>query len=533
MRLKSVPASADEHRSGEYLDRTNLRVYYDGVGSPMSLALPASMMSSLATRLTFMSRPASIDIMNPDRHSPRTRPSPSVHRRLHKASRLLAHAKVGFVLTLLSTAIGSHAWSEDPKPTEPKRVNLFDAKTLDGWNNPYEWGETEVVDSEIHLTADKKFFLVTDKEFYDYEFEGELKLPDGKSNSGFMARGQVKPNRVFGYQAEADPTDRRWSGGLYDEGRRQWLNPLWDQPDAQAAFDRNRWNRYRIRCVGNHLQFFVNDVPTTDYFDPTNLSGHIGLQHHGEKDQTYRFRNLTVKELGRHQWRPIFDESTLQDAESAEDEIIAGFKAIGGGNWTVSGGLLQGRASSEANEPNGMLYSTKSYTNATFRIVYRFNAGDSGFFVRSEITDAKPFVKGVQCEIDATPQVAGLYQTGGKGWVAEPLHYLETRFPPDRRDVVRSRWEQARRGTTLDQMKVKQVTPDTDEDESGGIESAAWQTLVVTIDGKRIVTHLNGCLAADYVVEDLAASGVIALQLHGNQDLEIDFKSLEILEAVK
>jgi len=380
------------------------------------------------------------------------------------------------------------------------------------------------------LTADKKFFLVTDKVYYDYEFEGELKLPEGKSNSGFMARGQVEPNRVYGYQAEADPTDRRWSGGLYDEGRRQWLNPLWNQTEAQAAFDRNRWNRYRIRCVGNHLQFFVNDVPTTDYFDPVNLSGHIALQHHGEKDQTYRFRNLTVKELGRHEWTPIFDSATLGQT-APEGETIPGFKSVGGGVWTVVDGVLQGRASSEANEPNGMLYSTRPYTNATFRIVYRFVQGNSGFFVRSEITDSKPFVKGVQCEIDASENVGGFYQTGGKGWIAQPLHYLEKRFPPDRRDVVRSRWAQARAGITLDQMKAKPKKQSKEIGEAS--DQSPWQTMVVSIQGKRIVSHLNGCLVADTIVDDLADSGVIALQLHGNQDLQVDFKSLEILKPAK
>ncbi|TWT94220.1 3-keto-disaccharide hydrolase [Neorhodopirellula pilleata] len=423
--------------------------------------------------------------------------------------------------------------AEAPQPESTVR-SLFDGKTLDGWKNPYEWGKIEIIDGEIKLTADKKFFLVTDKVYHDYEFEGELKLPEGKSNSGFMARGQVEPNRVFGYQAEADPTDRRWSGGLYDEGRRQWLNPLWNQPEAQAAFDRNRWNRYRIRCVGNHLQFFVNDVPTTDYFDPVDLSGHIALQHHGEKDQTYRFRNLTVKELGRHEWKPIFNSEIL-GRSVPEGETIPGFKSVGGGVWTVVDGILQGRASSEANEPNGMLYSTKQYTDATFRIVYRFAEGNSGFFVRSEITEAKPFVKGVQCEIDGSEQVGGLYQTGGKGWVAEPLHYLEKQFPPDRRDVVRSRWTQARAGIPLDDMKAKpKKQPEgTTESSNQSIDDSPWQTMVVSFHGKRIVTHLNGCLVTDAVVEDLADSGVIALQLHGNQDLAVDFKSLEILAPVQ
>lgn len=440
---------------------------------------------------------------------------------------------------------GTKSRFSDPKsPTEvPSRFDrqsdsdvrsLFDGKTLEGWNNPYEWGKIEIVEGEIQLTADRKFFLVTDKVYHNYEFQGELKLPEGKSNSGFMARGQVEPNRVNGYQAEADPTDRRWSGGLYDEGRRQWLNPLWNQPEAQAAFDRNRWNRYRVRCVGNHLQFFVNDVPTTDYFDPVNLSGHIALQHHGEKDQTYRFRNLTVLELGRHVWSPIFNAEIL-NRSVGDGEAIPGFKAIGGGVWTVVDGILQGRSSSEANEPNGMLYSTKSYTNATFRVVYRVVQGNSGFFVRSEITKSKPFVKGVQCEIDNSEQVGGLYQTGGKGWIAKPLHYLEKRFPPDRRDVVRSRWAQARSGVTLDNVKTKpkKQLAGTADSPDQPTDQSPWQTMVVSIHGKRIITHLNGCLVADEIVEDVADSGVIALQLHGNQDLEVDFKSLEILTSVE
>ncbi|WP_404305007.1 3-keto-disaccharide hydrolase [Neorhodopirellula lusitana] len=427
--------------------------------------------------------------------------------------------------------------AESPKPTEAPAVGkspakarlLFDGKSLAGWTNPYEWGTVEVVEGEIHLTADKKFFLMTEQEFYDYEFEGEVKLPEGVSNSGFMARGQVEPNNVFGYQAEADPTDRRWSGGLYDERRRQWLNPLWKASEAQDAFDRNRWNRYRIRCVGHHLQFFVNDVPTTDYFDPVDLHGRIGIQHHGEKGQTYRFRNMTVKELGRHEWKPLFN-SDIAKQEVPEGEVIPGFRSVGGGAWTVVDGILQGRASSEANEPNGLLYSTKQYTDGTYRIVYRFHKGDSGLFVRSAITDSKPFIKGVQCEVDGSDQVGGLYQTGGKGWVAQPLNYLEANFPPDRRDVVRKNWEKARQGLSLgDKLK-----PDaSDAKEPASIEEAPWQTMVVNVKGKRVVTHLNNCLAADCVIDDLADSGVIALQLHGNQDMEIDFKSIEILQPAK
>lgn len=196
---------------------------------------------------------------------------------------------------------------------------LFDGKTLTGWKNPYDWGKAEVVEGEIRLTADKKFFLVTEKSYTDFVFEGEILLPAGKANSGFMFRAHVEKNKVFGYQAEVDGDEKRkWAGGLYDEGRRAWFisprnNAKKDAtPEEKKAceesiaafrkragdcFKRNDWNTYRITCQGKKLKIEVNGVVTTEVEDDTDASGPVGIQHHGEKGQTYRFRNLRIKEL--------------------------------------------------------------------------------------------------------------------------------------------------------------------------------------------------------------------------------------------
>ena len=187
-----------------------------------------------------------------------------------------------------------------------KWVDLFDGKTLKGWTNPYTWGKATVVDGEIHLTTTKsKFFLTTAKQYADFIFEAEVKMPEGKSNSGFMFRCHQKPNKVFGYQAEVDPSDRKWSGGLYDEGRRGWLYPNKKKKETIAAFrknagdtfKRNDWNKYRIECVGMSLKISVNGVQTTDFKDSTDAQGYLALQHHGEKGKIYRFRNIRVKVL--------------------------------------------------------------------------------------------------------------------------------------------------------------------------------------------------------------------------------------------
>lgn len=186
-------------------------------------------------------------------------------------------------------------------------VSLFDGKTMTGWKNPYEWGQIEVIDGEIHLTGEKKFFVITDKLYSDFVFEGDVFIPEGKANSGFIFRGLVEPNKVYGYQAEVDgDANRKWSGGLYDEGRRMWfISPIKADPEsvkafrarAGDAFKRNDWNTYRITCQGKKIKIEVNGVVTTDVEDDKDATGVIAIQHHGEKGQTYKFRNLKIKEL--------------------------------------------------------------------------------------------------------------------------------------------------------------------------------------------------------------------------------------------
>jgi Domain of Unknown Function (DUF1080) len=193
------------------------------------------------------------------------------------------------------------------KPSADGFTPLFDGKTLQGWRNPYTWGKSEVVNGEIHLTGDKKFFLVTEKSYGDFIFEGEVLLPQGPANSGFMFRAHAEPNKVYGYQSEVDSDPKRmWSGGLYDEGRRMWfISPIKGNAASEAefkkragnTFKRDEWNTYRITCKGSKIRIEVNGVVTTDVEDSKDASGVIGIQHHGEKGQTYKFRNLRIKLL--------------------------------------------------------------------------------------------------------------------------------------------------------------------------------------------------------------------------------------------
>ena len=82
-------------------------------------------------------------------------------------------------------------------------------------------------------------FLATNEVYDDFILEFEFKVDDGL-NSGVQFRSNSLPEfhegRVHGYQFEIDPSERAWTGGVYDEARRGWLYPLNYNPEGQKAF---------------------------------------------------------------------------------------------------------------------------------------------------------------------------------------------------------------------------------------------------------------------------------------------------------
>ena len=110
-------------------------------------------------------------------------------------------------------------------------IDRFTDKALSKWENPYDYGKAEFVDGVVSLTSlSGKWFLLTKKDYANFVFEGEIKMPVNKGNSGFLFRCLKRKNKAWGYQAEVDTAVRKWSGGLYDEGRRKWfISPNRDQ----------------------------------------------------------------------------------------------------------------------------------------------------------------------------------------------------------------------------------------------------------------------------------------------------------------
>ncbi len=204
------------------------------------------------------------------------------------------------VLTLLSLTVQAQTgnWK-----------NLFNGKDLSGWKAVAGKATFEVKDGVIEGTAvhgTGNTFLVTDQMYTDFILEVDLKINHISSNSGIMARGQFDPaarngqGLVYGYQIEADPTPRAWSGGVYDEARRGWFYPLDLNPAAKSAFKMGEWNTYRIEAIGNTIKTWINGQEIAYFVDDMDAKGFIGLQVHSiqnkedEGRKTY-FRNVRIQ----------------------------------------------------------------------------------------------------------------------------------------------------------------------------------------------------------------------------------------------
>ncbi|WP_299666665.1 DUF1080 domain-containing protein [uncultured Polaribacter sp.] len=191
-------------------------------------------------------------------------------------------------LVLLCMVLHLCSCSKTTKEQTPWK-DLFDGETLEGWTQKggdakYQVRDGAVVGTTVHNTPNS--FLTTDKLYGDFILELEYKV-DSTMNSGIQIRSNSFPHyrdgRVHGYQVEIDPSERAWSGGIYDEARRGWLNTLENNPEAQKAFKQNDWNHYRIEAIGDTLKTWINGVPAAHLVDEKTASGFIGLQVHNIK----------------------------------------------------------------------------------------------------------------------------------------------------------------------------------------------------------------------------------------------------------
>lgn len=250
---------------------------------------------------------------------------------------------------------------------------LFNGKDLSGWKRLGGTAEYSVEDGVIvgrTVMNSRNTFLVTEKEYGDFVLEADIWVEDEEGNAGIQTRSHFDPaafngeGKVYGRQCEIDPTFRRWTGGIYDEGRREWLYPMQLNAAAQKAYKPGVYNHYKVECIGNEMKTWVNGVATAYVVDTIDAKGFIGLQVHSIRSSDHAgkrvcFKNVRIKTTGltptpfppnvyvanfvpnnlnayekKNGWRLLFDGKTSKGWKSAKG---SSFPEKG---WMISDGAL-------------------------------------------------------------------------------------------------------------------------------------------------------------------------------------------------
>ncbi len=321
---------------------------------------------------------------------------------------------LGAILILSILFLACTGQPKDETPWAPLLAgNDSQGWTILGGTATYEVKDGTVTGRTVHNTPNT--FLTSDQVYGDFILELEYKV-DSSMNSGIQIRSNSYPTymdgRVHGYQIEIDPSERSWSGGIYDEARRGWLYPMTDNAPAQQAFKQGEWNHYRIEAIGDTLKTWINDVPAAHLVDEWTPSGFIGLQVHsiGDDQQAgteIQWRNLKIltdslSKYSRKSTLPPLITKNRLTADEAKDgwELLwdgqsssgwrgARLDAFPDHGWVMEDGELTVLSSGgEESAAGGDIVTTNLYGNFELKVDFRLTKGaNSGikYFVNTDL----------------------------------------------------------------------------------------------------------------------------------------------------
>jgi len=388
-------------------------------------------------------------------------------------------------------------------------TTLFDGRTLDGWvtkGGRYDGNARWTVEDGAIVGREGPNhaggLLYTAKRYRNFELELDA-FVTWPFDSGIFLR--MRPD-AKGAQVTLDYRPGGEVGGIYADG--WWYH----NPAGAAAFKRDGWNRFRVRCAGDpmHVQVWMNGVLLTDYRFPEDAPGFardglIGLQVHGARadpaSSRVMFRNLRVRELPETAGRYFSDEGALTDEgkqagwralvdwKGAGDGTGFRYERIGEKKWQRAIAFLR-----EGNSP--YLVFAGDYRDFHLKLDFRIaRMANSGVFLRARREGGNPAFSG--CEIQILDDFNWEKVTGDK---LKPWQFTGSLYgavPPRPKDALRPLGE--------------------------------WNTLEVIYKGSRIATALNGNILYDVDTfaldvkppfRDRAKAGFIGLQRHAPRQME-------------
>ncbi|HET6442376.1 MAG TPA: DUF1080 domain-containing protein [Phycisphaerae bacterium] len=206
---------------------------------------------------------------------------------------------MGCTLAAILLLAGAVRAAED-KEKEEGFVPLFNGKDLTGWE-----GDAKLWIVENGMLVGRspgiKYndFLATTKTYGDFILRFQIRLVEGKGNTGVQFRSKRVENshEVAGYQADFATG---WHGKLYDEARRNKVLAAPNEEELKKVLKPADWNDYEVRAEGNKTTLTLNGLKTVEYTEEDKdiaRTGVIAVQIHGGGPMEVQFKNIRIREL--------------------------------------------------------------------------------------------------------------------------------------------------------------------------------------------------------------------------------------------
>ena len=221
--------------------------------------------------------------------------------------------RVQALIPLVAVAIGARAGDRPMNRLSEDEARqgyelLFNGRDLHGWDGDPELWRVErglIVGSTDARPLRENSFLISLREFADFELRFEVRLRNG--NSGMQFRSERTTGwTVRGYQVDY-AAGKGW-GNLHGEGLPGGL--ILDGWQDKAEFvARAGWNSVTLRCEGHRIRISVNGLQVNDVLEPGSLAGVVAMQLHRGEAMRVEYRNIRILELGQ-------ESSDAQDSRS-------------------------------------------------------------------------------------------------------------------------------------------------------------------------------------------------------------------------
>jgi hypothetical protein len=164
------------------------------------------------------------------------------------------------------------------------------------------------------------------------------------------------------------------------------------------------------------------------------------------------------------------------------------WETINGGEWSVKGGVLFGEKDAK-NTKHCILISKEKFKDFKLTVEYLAMKGNSGFYFRLQPENNPIGFKGYHAEIDSKgTNAGGIFDVGVK-WMSQP-----------------------------DKALVQKA-----------FKPGDWNTMIIEALGEQINITLNGHKMTS-LKSKRSEKGKLGVQLHANENTQIKFKKIEIIE---